>query len=134
MGRSSDDHHYVNTQPLKGEGIGKASIITSLPKRWCTTGIRDPGVLSLPCGEVAPGWRLKRAIPLAVERDEADLWLVSDSLFLCYGSGESLEQAMQDYVADLTHYANVVERYANQGYAGNLALRDLLREYIAQEG
>src|SRR5579859_4391330 len=112
-----DDQHYANTQPLTFEGIRKASIITNLPTHWCSTGISAPVVMSLPPGELAPGWQVKQTIPLTVERDEDGLWLLSDALFLCYGAGESLTEALQDYALDLLSYAEVVEKYAEKGYA-----------------
>jgi hypothetical protein len=123
-----------HTKLLTFEAVGKASVITQLPTHLCTTtGLDTTGVVSLPPGELAPGWRLKRAIPLTVERDDDGSWLVSDSLFLCYGAGDSLAEAMHEYALDLTTYYAIVARNA-AGRPATQALLELFAQYVGYEG
>lgn len=55
-------------------------------------------------GEIAPGWRVVRTLPLISELDDDGTYLVSEELFLQYGQGETFAEAKQDYINSLIDY------------------------------
>ena len=56
-----------------------------------------------------PGWRLVNGLTINVEIDENREYVVSDDVFLVYGTGRTEFQAVQDYVVSLTEYYRLVE-------------------------
>ncbi|SRR5258708_2966345 len=85
-------------------------------------------------GTIAPGWTLKQNLPVTVELDDDGTVIVSDDIFLRYGAGERFEEALQDYIEDLTSYYEVVEEYATDDRPQNKALLELFREYLSHTG
>ncbi len=84
--------------------------------------------------EIAPGWALKRELPVKVELDDDGTVIVSDDIFLRYGSGERFEEALRDYIADLTSYYQAVEEHATDAHPQNKALLEQLQEYLTHIG
>jgi len=81
-------------------------------------------------GEIDPGWTLRRELPVKAELDDDGTVIVSDEIFSRYGSGERLEEALEDYIADLTGYHETVAEYAADNHPKNKALLEQLQEYL----
>lgn len=60
-------------------------------------------------GEIAPDWKVAQPLWVTIERDGDGSYLVSDDLFLQYGSGDSESKALQDYVLSLIEYYHLLE-------------------------
>lgn len=64
--------------------------------------------------EIISGWRLIQPIQLTLEQEEDGTYILSDELFDEYGEGETLEQAKQDYVANLIAYYEILSERASR--------------------
>lgn len=60
-------------------------------------------------GQIAPGWWLVQPLSVTIEHGGDGTYIVSDDLFLVYGVGDSLLEAMQDYVVSLIEYYQLLE-------------------------
>ena len=52
-------------------------------------------------GPIPGGWLVQNPLPVSIERDEDGTCIVSDDIFLVYGSGDSLREALRDYLDSL---------------------------------
>ncbi len=75
-------------------------------------------------GEIVPGWTLIKPLPIEVERDEDNSYIVSDNIFMVYGEGERPEDAQKDYIKSLIEYYSIVKE---QAVADSHATQQLLR-------
>ena len=55
-------------------------------------------------GVIDPGWQVRQALNLGVERDSDGSFVISDDIFLVYGVGASFEEALRDYCVSLIEY------------------------------
>jgi hypothetical protein len=55
-------------------------------------------------------WHLAQPLVLQFEIDRDGSHLISDSVFLVYGVGDTLEEAMTDYTRSLMEYYEIVAR------------------------
>ena len=78
-------------------------------------------------GSLAPGWECVQALPLAIAQDEDSSFIASDSIFHMYGLGDSLPDAVRDYVKVLTEY---YQHLAPDNDEPSRALFDYLRTFI----
>ncbi len=59
-------------------------------------------------------WQLTRPLLLTVEQDENELFVVSDDVFVMFGTGETEGEALQNYVATLTEYYELLEQKSDE--------------------
>lgn len=78
-------------------------------------------------GQVAPGWHVIRPLFVLVEQDRDGSYVVSDDIFLVYGSGETAVEARGDYITSLVEYYAILA--ASDDPLDQAQFR-LLREYL----
>jgi hypothetical protein len=61
-------------------------------------------------GAIAEAWRIREPLPLTIEEEEG-AYIVSDDVFLIFGTGHNLAEALQDYISALTEYHEVLSRH-----------------------
>ncbi len=97
----------------------------------------EPGVSQTPIvligslGRLAPGWILALPLLLSCERDQDGSVLVGDDEFLVYGVGETMLQALEDYVTSLIEYYEMVAEGAGDDPHDRIELHRLQR-YLRQ--
>lgn len=60
-------------------------------------------------GEIGDDLIIAQPLPISIERDEDQSYIVSDDIFLVYGDGENTEHAIKDYVASLIEFYNILK-------------------------
>jgi hypothetical protein len=58
--------------------------------------------------EIADGWLLIERLPVTLEADGADCFIVSDDLFGVYGDGKTPGEAWDDYWTSLIDYYQIL--------------------------
>lgn len=48
-------------------------------------------------------------LPVIIQQDAEPTWIVSDDIFLVYGDGENAGDALNDYVASLLEFYNILK-------------------------
>jgi len=81
-------------------------------------------------GDIGPGWKLIRPLPIKIEQDEDGYYVVSDDLFLVYGEAATLEEAEQDYIVSLRDYYQIIATRAAEGHAPTQKLLQQLETYL----
>jgi hypothetical protein len=66
------------------------------------------------CGEIAPGWRLIRELPITIDEDDNGSYIVSDDIFYVYGEGDTLEEAHNDYIQSLVEYYEILAQHSDE--------------------
>lgn len=61
-------------------------------------------------GPYAPGWIVRQPLPVSFIPDEDGTFIVSDEVFPVYGTGESITEAMADYLTSLVELYEIVEQ------------------------
>lgn len=79
-------------------------------------------------GQIAPGWKVIQPLPLTLERSD-DLCIVSDDIFLVYGEGDRVQDALSDYAESLIDYYTILAGSVDQ-HPDNSHLVDELRSYL----
>lgn len=64
-------------------------------------------------GEILNGLLVIQPFQINIEREEDQSYIVSDDLFLVYGNGGNLSDAINDYVMSLVEFYQILERNAN---------------------
>jgi hypothetical protein len=80
-------------------------------------------------GALSGAYSLSKPIHLEVIRDEQGAYVVSDSITTVYGYGDDSQTAINDYVASLIEYYELLEQSENER-AGEL--RAPLNQYITK--
>jgi hypothetical protein len=60
-------------------------------------------------GRIAHGWEIIQPLQVMVDIDEDGYYTASDNLFLVYGDGNTLAEALQDYRASLVDYYQLLD-------------------------
>lgn len=68
-------------------------------------GTKPPAPLPLPAT-----WQLTRPLWLNVEQDGNGLFVISDDVFVMFGTGNTEEEALHDYVATLIEYYELLSQ------------------------
>ena len=63
-------------------------------------------------GEVAPGWVIRRPMQVRIERDEMGAYVASNEYLSIYGVGPDRDVAIEEYIASLIEYYELIEREA----------------------
>ena len=80
-------------------------------------------------GEIASGWLLVEPLPVTVEADGADCFIVSDDVFGVYGDGKTPGDAWDDYCTSLIDYYQILAADAESD-PPTRALFSKLRRYL----
>lgn len=84
-------------------------------------------------GEIRPGWSLIKTLQIDFDVEDDGLILAFDNEFFMYGSGQSVEDAMDDYINSLIEYYQVVER-SSRGHIPSRGLLEKLQNYLVNIG
>ncbi len=63
-----------------------------------------------------PSWRLHNGLIVDIEIDDNGEFIVSDDVFLVYGTGQTQFVAIQDYLVSLVEYYRLVESSLEDSY------------------
>lgn len=82
-----------------------------------------PAALSVPrqsllfghLGPYAPHWTIREPLPVNFIRDEDGTSIISDEVFPVYGTGDTIAEAMADYVTSLVELYEIVEHDVAEG-------------------
>ncbi|RKY72012.1 MAG: hypothetical protein DRP97_01255 [Candidatus Latescibacterota bacterium] len=88
-----------------------------------------PGEIVL-FGKMAAGWEIVKPFPLVIEQTEDGRMLVSEDLFLMYGIGKTLDDALRDYETALMEYYDLISWDAADGDPPTQALFQYLQQYV----
>jgi len=64
-------------------------------------------------GDIPHGLVIFQPFLVNIEREEDQTYVISDDLFLVYGNGENLPDALNDYILSLSEYYQILEQNAN---------------------
>jgi len=59
-------------------------------------------------GKIAEGWFLTRNLEIFLEQDDDGTWIASDTVVDVYGTGESKEEAIDDYCVSLIEFYEIL--------------------------
>ena len=85
-------------------------------------------------GKMAAGWEIVKPFQVVIEQDENSRILVSEELFLMYGIGDTLDDALRDYETSLMEYYELVSEQAGDNDPPTQALFRHLQRYIRKVG
>ena len=77
-------------------------------------------------GRIAPEWKIVQPLLVTVEHDD-DSFIASDDVFLMYGLGDDVVEAVQDYISVLTEYCEVLSSHQDEP---SVTLFRLLQSYL----
>jgi hypothetical protein len=63
-------------------------------------------------GRIHPDLFIVQPLQINIEQEEDETYVISDDLFLVYGSGKDQSEAMRDYVLSLVKFYQLVEKNA----------------------
>lgn len=63
-------------------------------------------------GEIEPGWVLRRPMKIWVDRDDEGEYVATNDQMSVFGVGKEWSDAIDDYVASLIDYYELIEREA----------------------
>lgn len=78
-------------------------------------------------GNIAPGWKLIRTLPVSVDIDEEGHFLLADDMFSIFGEGDNIADAQRDLVTSLIEYYNLISEYEDEP---SRELLGMLRKYL----
>jgi len=81
-------------------------------------------------GPLVPGWEVVKPLALTVERDSEGWYIISDDVFLVYGTGPTWTEALHDYAQSLTESYQITERSAQTNEYDRPVL-DVFRSFIS---
>lgn len=84
-------------------------------------------------GEISDDLVVSQPLEITIEQDEDNTFVVSDDLFLVYGDGGNLAEAIRDYVESLIKYFQLIEKGAETNEFDK-ALLPHLHSYIQPRG
>lgn len=73
----------------------------------------DPDIQAYLRGEILNGLLVIQPFQINIEREEDQSYVVSDDLFLVYGNGGNLSDAINDFVLSLVELYQILERNAS---------------------
>jgi hypothetical protein len=76
-------------------------------------------------GKVRNDWVINQPVPLVLERDEDDSYILSEDVFHIYGQGSSIDEAREDFIVALVEYYEILKKYADEDDAS----RELLEKF-----
>lgn len=76
-------------------------------------------------GRIHPSLFLVQPLQIIIEQDEDESFVVSDDLFLVYGSGKNQSEAMKDYVQSLVEFYQIIVKNAASNSFDNQLLTHL---------
>jgi hypothetical protein len=76
-------------------------------------------------GRIHPNLFLVQPLQINIEIDEDETYVVSDDLFLVYGSGKNQSEAVKDYVQSLVEFYQIIEKNAVSNSFDNQLLTHL---------
>jgi len=76
-------------------------------------------------GAIGNGWQLVEPLSVLVERDSDGWWVLSDEVFMVYGTGQTPREAYADYVQSLIEYRGLVAEGAANSAHDRLELERL---------
>lgn len=79
-------------------------------------------------GDVTPGWRITQLLWVNLERDDDGSYIMSDTLSVVYGVGDTPFKAEQDYIVSLIEYYQLLAARASDPHAHSQFRR--LRRYL----
>ena len=68
---------------------------------------------SLLLGDIAPGWRITQPLWVNFEQDDDGSYIMSDTVSVVYGVGDTPFQAKEDYIASLIEYYQLLASRAS---------------------
>lgn len=77
-------------------------------------------------GRVAPNWKIVQPLSVTIEQGD-DSYIASDDVFVMYGLGDDIAEAVQDYISVLTEYYEVLSSHHDEPSA---SLFNRLRSYL----
>ena len=104
----------------------------SLPDSRIAEHPRAPFTNAMLYQTIAPGWQMCQILWLNIEI-EGDTFIVSDDLFAVYGTGETSEQALQDYITSIIEYYRLLKGRAERN-TETRKLFNYLRSYLKYIG
>jgi len=63
-------------------------------------------------GRIHPDLFIAQPLQINIEQEEDETYIVSDDLFLVYGSGRDQSEAMKDYVLSLVEFYQLIKKNA----------------------
>ena len=84
-------------------------------------------------GDISDDLIVVQFLPLAIEQDEDESYIVSDDIFLVYGDGATKSDALREYQASLVKYFQIIEKSAESNKFDK-ALLSQLQSYIQRRG
>jgi hypothetical protein len=83
-------------------------------------------------GDIVEGYNITQVLPINLEKEDDGSYVVSDDIFLVYGSGDSRKEAINDYVSSLIEFYEMVEEDASTNdFDKKLFMH--LRSYLAKD-
>ena len=77
-------------------------------------------------GPILGQWQIVQPLLISIERGD-DVFLVSDDLFALYGQGDDIAEALEDYLASLTEYYELLSLHHDEP---SVALFNRLSSYL----
>ena len=84
-------------------------------------------------GKISDDLVVIQFLPLTIEQDDNESYIVSDDMFLVYGDGGTRADALKDYEGSLAKYFQIVEKSAETNKFDK-ALLGQLQSYIQRRG
>lgn len=82
------------------------------------TGLPQPYSVQIALlGRIAPAWRIVQPLLVTIERGD-ESFIASDDLFAMYGLGDDPAEALEDYMAVLTEYYEVLSSHRDEPSVG----------------
>lgn len=104
-----------------------ASAVTIRIDRAAGTELRRVNPQGVLLGRIAPAWKVVQPLVVSVESAEDGSYIVSDEVFFMYGEGDAIRAAIQDYIAALIEYYEILSLHEDEP---TVALFRYLQTYL----
>jgi len=84
-------------------------------------------------GKISDDLVVVQFLPLTIEQEDDESYIVSDDIFLVYGDGDTKSAAMKEYQVSLVNYFQIIEKSAETNKFDK-ALLSQLQSYIQRRG
>lgn len=74
--------------------------------------INAPAIQPYLLGEIDEGYEFIQPLQISIEIEDDSSFVISDDIFLVYGIGDNLEDAIEDYINSFKEYYNLVKKSA----------------------
>jgi hypothetical protein len=78
-------------------------------------------------GRIAPEWKIVQPLLVTIERGDDYSFIASDDVFVMYGLGDDITEAVQDYISVLTEYYEVLSSHQDEP---SVSLFNRLQTYL----